>query len=223
MKELVLQGERHCRAGEWRQAVACLERALVDASASSDDCDAAARTFGPIFGQLGVAYFFLGDLPRAIAAHGEEATLNARADNAEAEAKAREGLGNAYKHAARHDEAIAAFERQLDLATTLENKVGPLFLRTPRNDMFCLFFAGARRSRVLQFRQCVPRERKTRGGDARRRRLVVRPRPISRVRHRSAIEGGRLLRVRGGVARASLSRPSEKNNKKGNYVVLALI
>lgn len=149
MKELVLQGERHCRAGEWRQAVACLERALLDASASGDDCDDAARAFGPIFGQLGVAYFFLGDLPRAIAAHGEEATLNARADNAEAEAKAREGLGNAYKHAARHDEAIAAFERQLDLATTLENKVGrPILTGLLVTDMFCLFLR--RRSKVAR-------------------------------------------------------------------------
>lgn len=66
--ELALEGERLCKAGDCRAGVAFFQAAI---QAGTDDL----RTLSAIYSQLGNAYFYLGDYPKAMQYHKHDLTL----------------------------------------------------------------------------------------------------------------------------------------------------
>jgi len=66
--ELALEGERLCKCGDFRSGVAFFEASI---QAGTDDL----KTLSAIYSQLGNAYFFLGDYPKAVNYHKHDLTL----------------------------------------------------------------------------------------------------------------------------------------------------
>jgi len=60
--ELALEGERLCKAGDCRSGVAFFQAAV---QAGTNDL----RTLSAIYSQLGNAYFYLADYPKALHFH----------------------------------------------------------------------------------------------------------------------------------------------------------
>jgi tetratricopeptide (TPR) repeat protein len=66
--ELALEGERLCKSGDFRSGAAFFEAAI---QAGTSDL----RTLSAVYSQLGNAYFFLGDYPKAVNFHKHDLTL----------------------------------------------------------------------------------------------------------------------------------------------------
>ncbi|KAI9579162.1 G-protein-signaling modulator 2 [Glossina fuscipes] len=114
--ELALEGERLCKAGDCRAGVAFLQAAI---QAGTEDL----RTLSAIYSQLGNAYFYLADYPKAMQYHKLDLTLARSMNDKLGEAKSSGNLGNTLKVMGRFDEAVICCDRHLTLARQLGDKL----------------------------------------------------------------------------------------------------
>ncbi|KAK7488079.1 hypothetical protein BaRGS_00020670 [Batillaria attramentaria] len=115
--ELALQGERLCKAGDCRAGVQFFEAAV---QAGTDDL----KTLGAIYSQLGNAYFYLQDYPKALEYHKHDLNLARTCRDPVGEAKASGNLGNTLKVIGKFDEAIVCCMRHLEISRELSDRLG---------------------------------------------------------------------------------------------------
>lgn len=141
--ELALEGERLCKVGDFRAGVSFFEAAI---QVGTEDL----QVLSAIYSQLGNAYFHLHDYAKALEFHRHDLTLTRLDLHAKppklamyhyaipmliqctlhrtigdllGEAKASGNLGNTLKVLGRFDEAVVCCQRQLDIATDINDKV----------------------------------------------------------------------------------------------------
>ncbi|CAL9688795.1 unnamed protein product [Knipowitschia caucasica] len=115
--ELALEGERLCKAGDYRAGVSFFEAAI---QVGTEDL----QVLSAIYSQLGNAYFHLHDYAKALEFHRHDLTLTRTIGDLIGEAKASGNLGNTLKVLGRFDEAVVCCQRHLDLAKDISDKVG---------------------------------------------------------------------------------------------------
>ncbi|XP_073908933.1 G-protein-signaling modulator 1 isoform X3 [Castor canadensis] len=115
--ELALEGERLCKAGDFKAGVAFFEAAV---QVGTEDL----KTLSAIYSQLGNAYFYLKEYARALQFHKHDLLLARAIGDRMGEAKASGNLGNTLKVLGRFDEAIVCCQRHLDIAQEQGDKVG---------------------------------------------------------------------------------------------------
>lgn len=81
------------------------------------------RTLSAIYSQLGNAYFYLGDYPKAMQYHKLDLTLARSMSDRLGEAKSSGNLGNTLKVMGRFDEAALCCERHLTIARQLGDRL----------------------------------------------------------------------------------------------------
>nr|ABG67103.1 G-protein signalling modulator 1 (AGS3-like, C. elegans) [Bos taurus] len=97
--ELALEGERLCKAGDFKAGVAFFEAAV---QVGTEDL----KTLSAIYSQLGNAYFYLKEYARALEYHKHDLLLARTIGDRMGEAKASGNLGNTLKVLGRFDEAV---------------------------------------------------------------------------------------------------------------------
>uniref|UniRef100_A0A3P8W9Z2 G protein signaling modulator 2 n=1 Tax=Cynoglossus semilaevis TaxID=244447 RepID=A0A3P8W9Z2_CYNSE len=115
--ELALEGERLCKAGDYRAGVSFFEAAI---QVGTEDL----QVLSAIYSQLGNAYFHLHDYSKALEFHRHDLTLTRTIGDLLGEAKASGNLGNTLKVLGRFDEAMVCCQRHLDIARDTNDKVG---------------------------------------------------------------------------------------------------
>ncbi|XP_066111845.1 G-protein-signaling modulator 1 isoform X5 [Saccopteryx bilineata] len=115
--ELALEGERLCKAGDFKAGVAFFEAAV---QVGTEDL----KTLSAIYSQLGNAYFYLKEYTRALEYHKHDLLLARTIGDRMGEAKASGNLGNTLKVLGRFDEAIVCCQRHLDIAQEQGDKIG---------------------------------------------------------------------------------------------------
>ncbi|XP_077370282.1 G-protein-signaling modulator 2 isoform X2 [Festucalex cinctus] len=115
--ELALEGERLCKAGDYRAGVSFFEAAI---QVGTEDL----QVLSAIYSQLGNAYFHLHDYAKALEFHRHDLTLTRTVGDLLGEAKASGNLGNTLKVLGRFDEAMLCCQRHLDIAGDTSDKVG---------------------------------------------------------------------------------------------------
>ncbi|XP_048368341.1 G-protein-signaling modulator 1 [Sphaerodactylus townsendi] len=115
--ELALEGERSCKAEDFRAGVAFFEAAV---QMGTEDL----KTLSAIYSQLGNAYFYLKEYSKALEYHKHDLTLARTIGDRTGEAKASGNLGNTLKILGQFDEAIACCQRHLEISQEQEDKVG---------------------------------------------------------------------------------------------------
>ncbi|XP_060106637.1 G-protein-signaling modulator 1 [Heteronotia binoei] len=115
--ELALEGERSCKAEDFRAGVAFFEAAV---QVGTEDL----KTLSAIYSQLGNAYFYLKEYAKALEYHKHDLTLARTIGDRTGEAKASGNLGNTLKILGRFDEAIACCKRHLEISQEEGDKVG---------------------------------------------------------------------------------------------------
>ncbi|XP_018609794.1 G-protein-signaling modulator 2-like isoform X1 [Scleropages formosus] len=115
--ELALEGERLCKAGDYRAGVSFFDAAL---QVGTEDL----QILSAIYSQLGNAYFHLQDYSKALEFHRHDLTLTRAIGDQLGEAKASGNLGNTLKVLGRFDEAVLCCQRHLDISKALHDKVG---------------------------------------------------------------------------------------------------
>ncbi|XP_039714731.1 G-protein-signaling modulator 1 isoform X2 [Pteropus medius] len=115
--ELALEGERLCKAGDFKAGVAFFEAAV---QVGTEDL----KTLSAIYSQLGNAYFYLKEYARALEYHKHDLLLARAIGDRMGEAKASGNLGNTLKVLQRFDEAVVCCQRHLDIAQEQGDKVG---------------------------------------------------------------------------------------------------
>ncbi|XP_048469443.1 G-protein-signaling modulator 1b isoform X1 [Rhincodon typus] len=115
--ELALEGERLCKAGDFKAGVAFFEAAV---QVGTEDL----KTLSAIYSQLGNAYFYLKEYSKALEYHKHDLTLARTIGDRIGEAKASGNLGNTLKVLGSFDEAIACCQRHLDISREQKDKVG---------------------------------------------------------------------------------------------------
>ncbi|XP_047665289.1 G-protein-signaling modulator 1b isoform X1 [Tachysurus fulvidraco] len=115
--ELALEGERLCKAGDFKGGTAFFEAAV---QVGTDDL----KTLSAIYSQLGNAYFYLKEYGKALEYHGHDLTLARTIGDRIGEAKASGNLGNTLKVLGRYDEAVVCCQRHLDISQEQGDKVG---------------------------------------------------------------------------------------------------
>ncbi|XP_078082387.1 G-protein-signaling modulator 1b isoform X4 [Mustelus asterias] len=115
--ELALEGERLCKAGDFKAGVAFFEAAV---QVGTEDL----KTLSAIYSQLGNAYFYLKEFSKALEYHRHDLTLARTIGDRIGEAKASGNLGNTLKVLGSYDEAIACCQRHLDISREQNDKVG---------------------------------------------------------------------------------------------------
>ncbi|XP_045323861.1 G-protein-signaling modulator 1 isoform X2 [Leopardus geoffroyi] len=115
--ELALEGERLCKAGDFKAGAAFFEAAV---QVGTEDL----KTLSAIYSQLGNAYFYLKEYSRALEYHRHDLLLARTLGDRMGEAKASGNLGNTLKVLGRFDEAIVCCQRHLDVAREQGDKVG---------------------------------------------------------------------------------------------------
>ncbi|XP_068105195.1 G-protein-signaling modulator 1 isoform X2 [Hyperolius riggenbachi] len=115
--ELALEGERLCKAGDFKAGSAFFEAAV---QVGTEDL----KTLSAIYSQLGNAYFYLKEYSRALEYHKHDLTLARSIGDRIGEAKASGNLGNTLKVLGQYDEAIACCQRHLDISREQGDKVG---------------------------------------------------------------------------------------------------
>ncbi|XP_018429819.1 PREDICTED: G-protein-signaling modulator 1-like [Nanorana parkeri] len=98
--ELALEGERLCKAGDFKAGAAFFEAAV---QVGTEDL----KTLSAIYSQLGNAYFYLKEYSKALEYHKHDLTLARSIGDRIGEAKASGNLGNTLKVLGQYDEAIA--------------------------------------------------------------------------------------------------------------------
>ncbi|KAI9524654.1 G-protein-signaling modulator 1 [Dissostichus eleginoides] len=115
--ELALEGERLCKAGDFKGGTAFFEAAV---QVGTDDL----KTLSAIYSQLGNAYFYLKEYGKALEYHKHDLTLARTIGDRIGEGKASGNLGNTLKVLARFDEAVVCCQRHLDISQEQGDKVG---------------------------------------------------------------------------------------------------
>uniref|UniRef100_H3DCW6 G protein signaling modulator 2 n=1 Tax=Tetraodon nigroviridis TaxID=99883 RepID=H3DCW6_TETNG len=115
--ELALEGERLCKAGDYRAGVSFFETSI---QVGTEDL----QVLSAIYSQLGNAYFHLHDYAKALEFHRHDLTLTRTIGDLLGEAKASGNLGNTLKVLGRFDEAVVCCQRHLDIASDISDKVG---------------------------------------------------------------------------------------------------
>jgi len=115
--ELALEGERLCKAGDFKAGAAFFEAAV---QVGTEDL----KTLSAIYSQLGNAYFYLKEYARALEYHRHDLLLARTIGDRMGEAKASGNLGNTLKVLGRFDEAVVCCQRHLDIAQEQGDKVG---------------------------------------------------------------------------------------------------
>ncbi|XP_067397916.1 G-protein-signaling modulator 1 isoform X1 [Emydura macquarii macquarii] len=115
--ELALEGERLCKAGDFKAGAAFFEAAV---QVGTEDL----KTLTAIYSQLGNAYFYLKEYSKALEYHKHDLTLARTIGDRIGEAKASGNLGNTLKILGQFDEAIVCCQRHLDISQEQGDKVG---------------------------------------------------------------------------------------------------
>ncbi|CAJ1061094.1 G-protein-signaling modulator 2-like isoform X2 [Xyrichtys novacula] len=115
--DLALEGERLCKAGDYRAGVSFFESAI---QVGTEDL----QILSAIYSQLGNAYFHLQEYQKALEYHQHDLTLTRTIGDELGEAKASGNLGNTLKLLGRYDEAIVCCQRHLDITRAIYDKVG---------------------------------------------------------------------------------------------------
>ncbi|XP_075434979.1 G-protein-signaling modulator 1 isoform X3 [Ascaphus truei] len=115
--ELALEGERLCKAGDFRTGATFFEAAV---QVGTEDL----KTLSAIYSQLGNAYFYLKEYSKALEYHKHDLTLARSIADRIGEAKASGNLGNTLKILGQFDEATACCQRHLDISQEQGDKVG---------------------------------------------------------------------------------------------------
>nr|XP_056716187.1 G-protein-signaling modulator 1 [Euleptes europaea] len=115
--ELALEGERSCKAEDFRAGVAFFEAAV---QVGTEDL----KTLSAIYSQLGNAYFYLKEYSKALEYHKHDLTLARTIGDRTGEAKASGNLGNTLKILGQFDEAVVCCQRHLDISQEQGDKVG---------------------------------------------------------------------------------------------------
>ncbi|TWW58241.1 G-protein-signaling modulator 2 [Takifugu flavidus] len=104
--DLALEGERLCKAGDYRAGVSLFESAI---QVGTEDL----QILSAIYSQLGNAYFHLQEYNKALEYHRHDLTLTRTIGDELGEAKASGNLGNTLKLLGRYDEAVVGQARAL--------------------------------------------------------------------------------------------------------------
>ncbi|CAB1332774.1 unnamed protein product, partial [Coregonus sp. 'balchen'] len=104
--ELALEGERLCKAGDFKGGTAFFEAAV---QVGTEDL----KTLSAIYSQLGNAYFYLKEYGKALEYHRHDLTLARTIGDRIGEGKASGNLGNTLKVLGRFDEAAVGEARAL--------------------------------------------------------------------------------------------------------------
>ncbi|XP_060926413.1 G-protein-signaling modulator 1b isoform X2 [Limanda limanda] len=115
--ELALEGERLCKAGDFKGGTAFFEAAV---QVGTEDL----KTLSAIYSQLGNAYFYLKEYGKALEYHRHDLTLAITIGDRIGEGKASGNLGNTLKVLGRYDEAVVCCQRHLDISQEQGDKVG---------------------------------------------------------------------------------------------------
>uniref|UniRef100_A0A667WUW7 G protein signaling modulator 1b n=1 Tax=Myripristis murdjan TaxID=586833 RepID=A0A667WUW7_9TELE len=115
--ELALEGERLCKAGDFKGGTAFFEAAV---QVGTEDL----KTLSAIYSQLGNAYFYLKEYGKALEYHKHDLTLARTIGDRIGEGKASGNLGNTLKVLGRYDEAVVCCQRHLDISQEQGDKVG---------------------------------------------------------------------------------------------------
>ncbi|XP_053178080.1 G-protein-signaling modulator 2-like [Scomber japonicus] len=115
--DLALEGERLCKAGDYRAGVSFLESAI---QVGTEDL----QILSAIYSQLGNAYFHLQEYNKALEYHRHDLTLTRTIGDELGEAKASGNLGNTLKLLGRYNEAVVCCQRHLDITRAMYDKVG---------------------------------------------------------------------------------------------------
>ncbi|KAI1905064.1 hypothetical protein AGOR_G00012090 [Albula goreensis] len=115
--ELALEGERLCKAGDFKGGTAFFEAAV---QVGTEDL----KTLSAIYSQLGNAYFYLKEYSKALEYHRHDLTLARTIGDRIGEGKASGNLGNTLKVLGRFDEAVVCCQRHLDISQEQGDKVG---------------------------------------------------------------------------------------------------
>ncbi|XP_027200089.2 G-protein-signaling modulator pins [Dermatophagoides pteronyssinus] len=115
--ELALEGERLCKIGDFNGGVAFFEAAV---KCGTNDM----KTLSAIYSQLGNAYFYLGNYPKAMEYHKLDLSVAKSINDRIGEAKASGNLGNTLKMMNQYDSAVSYCKKHLDIARELNDKVG---------------------------------------------------------------------------------------------------
>ncbi|KTF93929.1 hypothetical protein cypCar_00027049 [Cyprinus carpio] len=107
--ELALEGERLCKAGDFKGGTAFFEAAV---QVGTEDL----KTLSAIYSQLGNAYFYLKEYGKALEYHRHDLTLARTIGDRIGEGKASGNLGNTLKVLGRYDEAAVCCQRHLDIS-----------------------------------------------------------------------------------------------------------
>ncbi|XP_077593575.1 G-protein-signaling modulator 1b isoform X1 [Stigmatopora nigra] len=115
--ELALEGERMCKAGDFKSGTTFFEAAV---QVGTEDL----KTLSAIYSQLGNAYFYLKEYGKALEYHKHDLTLARTIGDRIGEGKASGNLGNTLKVLCRFDEATVCCQRHLDISQEQGDKVG---------------------------------------------------------------------------------------------------
>ncbi|XP_053718634.1 G-protein-signaling modulator 2-like isoform X2 [Synchiropus splendidus] len=115
--DLALEGERLCKAGNYRAGVSFFESAI---QVGTEDL----QILSAIYSQLGNAYFHLQEYNKALEYHRHDLTLTRTIGDELGEAKASGNLGNTLKVLGRYNEAVVCCQRHLDITRAMYDKVG---------------------------------------------------------------------------------------------------
>uniref|UniRef100_A0A4W5R472 G protein signaling modulator 1b n=1 Tax=Hucho hucho TaxID=62062 RepID=A0A4W5R472_9TELE len=115
--ELALEGERLCKAGDFKGGTAFFEAAV---QVGTEDL----KTLSAIYSQLGNAYFYMKEYGKALEYHRHDLTLARTIGDRIGEGKASGNLGNTLKVLGRFDEATVCCQRHLDISQEQGDKVG---------------------------------------------------------------------------------------------------
>ncbi|XP_009979528.1 PREDICTED: G-protein-signaling modulator 1 [Tauraco erythrolophus] len=115
--ELALEGERLCKAGDFKAGAAFFEAAV---QVGTEDL----KTLSAIYSQLGNAYFYLKEYSKALEYHKHDLTLARTIGDRIGEAKASGNLGNTLKILGQFEEAVVCCQRHLDISQEQGDKVG---------------------------------------------------------------------------------------------------
>ncbi|XP_044216916.1 G-protein-signaling modulator 2-like isoform X2 [Thunnus albacares] len=115
--DLALEGERLCKAGDYRAGVSFFESAI---QVGTEDL----QILSAIYSQLGNAYFHLQEYNKALEYHRHDLTLTRTIGDELGEAKASGNLGNTLKLLGRYNEAVVCCQRHLDITRAMYDKVG---------------------------------------------------------------------------------------------------
>uniref|UniRef100_A0A3Q2GIS1 G-protein-signaling modulator 2-like n=1 Tax=Cyprinodon variegatus TaxID=28743 RepID=A0A3Q2GIS1_CYPVA len=119
--DLALEGERLCKAGNYRAGVSFFESAL---QVGTEDL----QILSAIYSQLGNAYFHLQEYNKALEYHRHDLTLTRTIGDELGEAKASGNLGNTLKVLGRYGEAVVCCQRHLDITRAVVDKVGHIWV-----------------------------------------------------------------------------------------------